>query len=101
MNEKSCRGGGSVICNLMCHETITSSRIRQQAQGLAERQRRDVELRCGSSKAPLIGNSDECGQIGQVSHDPLLSFSQCRMQWISGFSFPICIDILAERGAAE
>jgi hypothetical protein len=34
---------------------------------MAERRRRDVKLRSGSSKAPLIGNSDESGQIGQVA----------------------------------
>jgi Co/Zn/Cd efflux system component len=34
---------------------------------MAERRGRDVKSRCGSSKAPLIGNSDECGQIGQVA----------------------------------
>ena len=34
---------------------------------MAERRRRSVKSRCGSSKPPLIGNSDEGGQIGRVA----------------------------------
>jgi hypothetical protein len=34
---------------------------------MAERRRRDTELRGRGSKAPLIGNSDECSQIAEVT----------------------------------
>jgi hypothetical protein len=31
--------------------------------------------------SPLIGNSDERGQIGPAGFDPFLNASQDRMQW--------------------
>jgi hypothetical protein len=34
---------------------------------MAERGRRDTEPRRGGSEAQLIGNSNECGPIGQVA----------------------------------
>jgi len=39
----------------------------QLSHRVAERRGRDTQTRCRGSKAPLIGNSDERVQIGQVT----------------------------------
>jgi hypothetical protein len=42
---------------------------------MAERGRRDTEPRRRGAKAQVIGNSAECGQIGEVSPVSFMNFS--------------------------